>query len=297
MYTRAALLLLWVFLAHHALPTTASVSRQPCRLIFSLNPGRSGSGYLARILGLAQGVDAGHERHPTMLHDVLRQAKLLGLGWTYKHRKALKLPSILAVLERGHVYAETSHGFIKTFWDVVMDAFASDQDLSSQRCRTDIIVLERDLPSIVCSLYRRNWTRLHRDWLIEPGSMLSTLQVVPEEPASEIDNLVWYVLDHREKEAEFRRRYLVNPRVHFHYTSLPFLQTLKGVDNLFRALNLTFGPSAKVTGPKAIVGKPYNRNPPKFERIPCPTAAVEKSKLSLLMKREKERQRWRREGT
>jgi len=272
------------------IPTTAATE---CRLIFSLNPGRSGSGYLAHLLSQAKGVSAGHERTPTLFHKVWRGTKAKGMYATYMQRRQAKIPSIRSVLDRGRIYAESSHGFLKSFWDIVMDEFACDGSRlyceDRNNCRIDIVVLERPLDQVVCSYYRRNWTAIHADWLDEPGSATSQLKTVPDPPASEIDNLVWYVMDHEAKVRAFRKAYDndLYARVFFHQTSLASLQTFRGVESLFRVMNLEWASAAALGdshGALRAIGHRINQNSPARKRIPCSSSAVEKSRRALQLK-------------
>lgn len=287
----------------------------PCRLIFSINPGRSGSGYLAQLLSLDKWVDVGHERQPTMFGGVLRRAKHEGLDSTYSLRRALKLSRMrhVAKHQRIHdsaegdptspggwkIYAETSHAFIKTFWDVVMDEFLEDED-TGQQCRIDVVVLRRPLYEVACSLYRRNWTRIHGDWLIEPGSALGSLpelqiEGVPNRQVQEMGAVLWYIYDTEVKAQQFWERYGLHPNVKIHEVRLEDLQTPRGVDALFAALDLRRGRGTSNDSEldrwlrrkglaldlppdhsADIIGNEHNANAPAVERrIPCTREFVE----------------------
>lgn len=261
-----------------ATATTTTLVPTPCHLIFSINPGRSGSGYLAELLACVPGVSAGHERKPTMFGSTLVEAKRLGLNKTYESRRDLKIPPILQVLGQHRVYAETSHGFIKDFWDVVMDSFAKE-------CRIDIILLYRSWETI-CSLYRRNWAAIHRDWLIEPSSALATAPQIPLD--GDLDRVQWYMYDHFLKQEEFQKRYPESefPNVHYHSVWLHELQTLEAVQNLFQQLGL---PHTNATilpnNIMKVVGQPYNVNAKGLAaKIPCSEAQVFESAYRVIQR-------------
>jgi hypothetical protein len=87
-----------------------------CRAIFCITTGRSGSGYLHKILNMGENVKSYHEPYPTPILDILKD---------------------------GHIYAETNHAFIKTFYDIVTD------QLMDMNCRLDIIILRRYIPDFI----------------------------------------------------------------------------------------------------------------------------------------------------
>lgn len=231
------------------------------------------------------------------------------------------------------VYAETSHAFIKTFWDVVMDEFLED-DLTGQQCQIDVVVLRRPLYEVVrdshgwcqaviqkksafelfvptlqsqaCSLYRRNWTRIHADWLIEPGSALATLPELripgrPDRNVQEMGAVLWYLHDTEAKAQQFWERYGMHPNVRVHEAQLKDLQTARGVDALFAALDLRRGRgTAEDTElnewlesrgihldlPRdrsdEVIGSTHNANPPGMERgIPCSREFVQERLVAL----------------
>jgi hypothetical protein len=114
-----------------------------CRAIFCITTGRSGSGYLHKILNMGENVKSYHEPYPTMFFKYLRSVINNGLINTYHTRFDAKLPPILDILKDGHIYAETNHAFIKTFYDIVTD------QLMDMNCRLDIIILRRYIPDFI----------------------------------------------------------------------------------------------------------------------------------------------------
>ena len=57
------------------------------RMVFSANPGRPGSGYLASLLGACATVDAGHERLPALVDVWLRGVSYHGAAESFEDRK------------------------------------------------------------------------------------------------------------------------------------------------------------------------------------------------------------------
>lgn len=275
---------LWFFAICTDRACGAVVGGPSCRLIFSLNPGRSGSGYLSKILSLADQVSAGHERVPTMFGSVLRQAKRQGLEATYLQRWQTKVRAIEKHLNsRPDVaYAETSHGFLKTFWDVVLDRFVFGRSedgtadpTGASQCRVDLIWLRRSVRQVVCSLYRRDWGKIHDDWLLEPGCNLSTpalgwlaekAQLFPRHNCRttdclmwQIDALLWYVWNHYHQVLKLQKAVATVPSVRIHAVDLADLQSMTDIRHLLRSLDLRPSKTFAATA-HTIIGQPYNSN-------------------------------------
>src|SRR4051794_15459968 len=93
------------------------------KLIFCINSGRSGSKYLAQLLGTARNVKAHHEAEPKMNGEFIDMINTQPLEATREKRR-VKVNAIVDLLRasgRKDVYAETNHTFIKTFYDVVLE--------------------------------------------------------------------------------------------------------------------------------------------------------------------------------
>lgn len=109
------------------------------RLILTVTPGRSGTGYLSQLLGLLPGVFSAHEPSPNF-RDVMR-------GVQYNPQLAQifllnqKLPAIRHCTES--VYVETSHLTCKGFIEPLLNNF----------CVPDLIILRRDPFLVSNSLY------------------------------------------------------------------------------------------------------------------------------------------------
>jgi hypothetical protein len=125
------------------------------RFFFCVSPGRAGSKYLSAVLGAANDVVAHHEPEPKLNGDVLREVMLRGRrAESFKRRALAKTAAIQDMLmdtAPDVAYAETSHMFIKTFADVVLESIAPTA------ANITIIILHRALEDIVWSQLRLGW--------------------------------------------------------------------------------------------------------------------------------------------
>eukprot|EP00177_Eucheuma_denticulatum_P004083 GFKZ01007395.1.p1 GENE.GFKZ01007395.1~~GFKZ01007395.1.p1 ORF type:complete len:348 (+),score=55.02 GFKZ01007395.1:69-1112(+) len=123
-------------------------------IIFCVSPGRAGSKYLSDVLSVGEGVIGLHEPEPKMTGDTLKQVLLQGRrAETFQQRKKDKIGAIREVLEgmdRSVVYAETSHMFLKTFEDVVLETLGDVAKIT-------LVYLRRPLKDIVWSQLRLGW--------------------------------------------------------------------------------------------------------------------------------------------
>lgn len=123
--------------------------------IFCVNPGRAGSKYLQAVLRTAKNVIALHEPRPKMNNETLRSVIVEGKrNKTFLSRSSMKLDAITDVLQgtsEGVHYAETSHMFIKTFADVILEK------LGRSNTKLVIIYLHRDVVEVVTSQLHLGW--------------------------------------------------------------------------------------------------------------------------------------------
>ena len=137
----------------------SELPRRTCHLIASVSSGRSGSHYLSQLLALANETRSDHEARPVM--DT-RVACRFPRELSYRQRRSLKLPSLLVALRENAHYADTSHLFGKTWWDIAV------REVVQQRgCRLDVVVLRRFLPYVVDSLLHVDidfWHNVHVGW-------------------------------------------------------------------------------------------------------------------------------------
>lgn len=125
-------------------------------LVFCISGGRSGSKYLSNVLGVGEGVIALHEPEPKMTDEWLREVILKGRRLeTFEQRKKVKIEAIREVLEgmdEGVVYAETSHMFVKTFADVILESVG---DIA----KVTVVFLRRRMKDTIWSQVKLGWFR------------------------------------------------------------------------------------------------------------------------------------------
>ena len=125
------------------------------RFVFCVTPGRSGSKYMKAVLNAASDIISLHEPHPQMNDGVLRSVIIEGKRReTLEMRSKMKLESIAKIMygtPAGVAYAETSHMFVKTFADVVLNA------LENVSREVVILYVHRDLADVVLSQMRLGW--------------------------------------------------------------------------------------------------------------------------------------------
>lgn len=123
-------------------------------LVFCISPGRAGSGYLRHVLNVAEGIISYHEPEPKMNGVILEKVIIKGQRRETLHeRSALKLRAIREALEGTPpdvAYAETSHMFVKTFADVILEEIGNVAKVS-------IIFLRRPTKDTVWSQLRLGW--------------------------------------------------------------------------------------------------------------------------------------------
>ncbi|WP_020177046.1 glycosyltransferase [Methyloferula stellata] len=109
------------------------------RLVLTVTPGRSGTGYLAALVNAIPGIDALHEPEPKF-SDVMRLAQH-DQGAAKRFWLTQKLPAIRRSSE--NTYVETSHLACKGFIEPLLD----------NHLVPDLIILERDPFLVATSLY------------------------------------------------------------------------------------------------------------------------------------------------
>ena len=219
------------------------------KLIFSINSGRSGSQYLAQLLGSTKETCAFHEAKPDMSGPFLQMVCQNGLDATFTTRniKVQAIEQIITRLPPGTRYAETNHMFIKTYFDVVMQHFGEDS--------IQIIHLRRHLPSVLKSFinmgYYSERNRVWPAWMHVPGHCNSIFSPPPlPREADQFDLAIGYLLDIEARAEFFRTRY---PRCEIHAVRLESLQEPARASAFLEALNLT--PTSETL---ALIGKPAN---------------------------------------
>lgn len=135
------------------------------KYIFSINTGRSGSGYLFKILSCSPQTEAYHEAEPNMNGKWMRNYLELG-----KVEQDLLKEKIDKVKSCEKIYADTSHLFVKGFgWELITE-LPQDKVL--------IICLKRDRNDISKSLLslKTDFFRNAVNWYISPLSRMKGLK-------------------------------------------------------------------------------------------------------------------------
>jgi hypothetical protein len=228
------------------------------RFVFSANPGRSGSEFLARLIGAAEHTDAGHERVPTMTGPWLRQIAHEGPEGSYEQR-SVKVEAIVSELEQlpaSWTYVDTSHMFVKTFADVVFDAF--DHELIS------VVVLRRDPVSVVRSFFELDYFGVGRnaawiDWMVSPTAPHSWFNLDPIEVRDQFDLIAAYLVGIEARTHQLRE---TTPSVRWIDVRLEEITRPEGATRLFRRLDLKPPP-----GLDDLVATPINARTLRKEEV------------------------------
>ena len=228
------------------------MSDTPRRYFFCINPGRSGSQYLATLLGTDPQVAAFHEAPPQMNGETLRLAEREPYHATYNAPPLqgggrARLPRAAA---GPGVYAETNHMFIKTFFDVVMTEF----DPAEGEC-VSIVILRRKLAAVVRSFAELGMFTARNtvwpDWMSSPYA--HTRAIEPAAPASTLDALeltVAYLVDIEARAQRFLQAY---PRADVFETRIEAFAQPGEIERLFAWAGLTVNDATQ-----AMRGAPVN---------------------------------------
>lgn len=234
------------------------------RFLFSINPGRAGSQYLAKLLGTARGVTAFHEPPPDMAGRYVKLfprdkqtllARLLYVPiYARKYAKIRAIRKTMRSFPAGEVYAETNHEFILSFYDVAMN------HLHPVR----VILLRRYLPKIVCSLVSLNrftpGDRVTRYWYSSPNSPSAAIRAAARDAEmDQVDLCIAYVLDIEARAQRFKRQF---PHVPVVEVRVEELNDLAGVRRCFEQLEIE--PTGET---ETVVGEVVNRRTHVKERV------------------------------
>jgi len=179
-------------------------------LIFALSPGRSGSESLARLFASVPGTNSGHEREPMVMGPYLRMTGFEGMTSTRAARrfKARAIEVERALFPEG-IYVDTSHLFLYTFGDIVMEHFTTEEIV--------VIRLHRDPLDVVRSYMelgffsRRN--TLGPDWHFWPTWPQSYMPMDVSDVRSEWDLAFGSLVDFYRRQADFVDTYKDRVRV------------------------------------------------------------------------------------
>ena len=213
------------------------------KLIFCINSGRSGSNYLADLLGTAREVTSFHEAEPTMSGKYLHNLNKASYAETFDDRriKSEAIGKILLSLPPGRVYCETNHMFIKTFYDVILNDFEN----------VEVIILRRQLVLVLKSFIELNYftsaNAVWPDWMSSPHAKTAAIPcIASESEMDQYDLCIAYLVDIEARSERFKQEY---PWVRTHEIRLEALNNYNNVLKLFRDLNMiATRKTKKVTG-------------------------------------------------
>jgi hypothetical protein len=203
-------------------------------LVFCANSGRAGSRYLAALIDSSNEAVACHEPEPKMIDAFLTLVNRHDYAFSYAQRnvKCAAIEAALAALSPPKtVYGETSHMFIKTYYDVVLDAFP----------RAKVIVLRRPLAETLRSFVElgyfspanANWPK----WMSSPNATTAALPAVaPDASLDQVDLCIAYLLDIEARVQRMRSQY---PDVATMHIALDDLNSPPKVDRVFAWLGIT----------------------------------------------------------
>jgi len=151
-------------------------------------------------------------------------------------------------LPPGTAYAETSHMFIKTFFDVVMENFKNQP--------VKIIVLRRHLPSVLKSFVNMGYFSQRNvvwpSWMHLPGTCESAFQPPPlGRNPDQYDLAIGYLIDIEARAQRFMEHY---PGCSIHEVQLESLQQPAEVESFFKELHLSPTPDTR-----DMLGRPLNK--------------------------------------
>ena len=214
---------------------------------------------MAALLGTAKEVTAFHEPKPQMVGDYVRMVNDLDYDSTLAAR-SLKGDAIAKTLRPGRVYCETSHMFIKTYFDVVLARFGSS---------ITVLHLQREMASVLKSFvelgYFSERNLAWRDWMTQPGAATAALEcLAPEAEMDQHDRCIAYLLDIEARAVRFRSRY---PETLLVTVRLDELNSISRVAELFSTLRIT--PTAAT---ETVCGRPINQRAERKAMIQNPAS-------------------------
>jgi hypothetical protein len=229
-------------------------------LIFSINSGRSGSKYLAQLLGTAAEVKSFHEAKPKMSGEYLAMINAEPLHASREKRriKAEAIAQMLRGMAPEQTYAETNHTFIKTFFDVVLEEFRN----------VDVIVLRRALVHVLKSFielgYFSSRNPLSLAWMSSPNAVTAAIRPIGSDSSlDQFDLCIAYLLDIEARALRFKAE---NPSVRTHDVRIERLNGQSEVQELFQRLELT-----PTDATEKLIGGPTNERQSRKIQINTPT--------------------------
>jgi hypothetical protein len=217
--------------------------------IFAASSGRVGTKYLCHILGTASNSFSYHEPDPQMNGKYVDLITSHSYIETYEQRKEAKIPILKKHLSEhpDKVYCETSHMFIKTYFDIVLDEFKED---------VQVIILRRDLPNTLKSLVEMGLfggSPSTPIWMVSPNAATAAIKCIAnDDDLDQIDKCIAYLIDTEARIQRMRKKY---PNILMHEVNLNQLNDLDFVSQLFEKLGLQI---SEFTA--SMIGKVTNRH-------------------------------------
>ena len=203
------------------------------RLIFCISSGRAGSKYLANLLDSAVGVYGFHEPDPKMIDDHLILINQYKYEQTFMQRnfKVAHIKHRLQGLPEKSVYCETSHMFIKTFFDVVIKGFPR---------QVEVIVLRRYLPRVVKSFIELGYfSKVNKNWPLWMSSPNAATSAIPcidtDSNLDQYDLTIAYLIDIEARFLRFKSQY---PNIKIHEVRVESFRDFFNVKTLFDQLRI-----------------------------------------------------------
>lgn len=174
------------------------------KYIFCINSGRSGSHYLADVLGTAEQICSYREAPPQMAYQYVTMANKFPLNKTRAQRlvKIKDIKSKVANNPKDYTYSETNHMFIKTFYDLVMETFKSD---------VNVIILRRKLSKVLKSFIELGYFGKNQEslnWMTLPFGSNSIIKLFkPYRDMDQFERCISYLLDIEYRALEFKKQY------------------------------------------------------------------------------------------
>jgi hypothetical protein len=234
------------------------------RMVFSANTGRAGSNFLAALLAAVPNVSGGHEREPKMVGPWARRIAYEPRVASYEDR-LVKVDALRAELDRmelGSVYCDTSHMFVKTFADVVLDEF--------QHERISVVVLRRDPVDVAKSFFELDFLGPRplawHHWMIPPTVPQSFFPLDIDEVDDQFD-LIFGCLVDIENRTQWLRE--LAPAVNWVDAWLHEITEPVGAAALLESLQLVAPQDLA-----EIVARPLNTKPRQKSRVAQPVSAA-----------------------
>ena len=212
---------------------TPPATKMTRRMIFSTNTGRSGSEFLSLLLDATPTISAAHERMPQMTGHWLREVGHLGFEATFEARqqKVEVIRKDFEELRPSEIYADTSHMFVKTFADVVFDAF--------EHHTISIIDLRRDPIDVARSFFALDYfgprNKEWPNWMFPPTAAFAPFRLQADQIQSQFDLIFGYLVGIAARTRHLRS---LTPQANWIDLELNDLSTSEGAQRLFEQLRV-----------------------------------------------------------